>query len=628
MKANEIKIGGRYEAMVSNRLTIVRVDAIRTRDGYGIRRDQTVYDATNLTTGRKVTFASAAKFRKEAPAVKAEAPKLIVPDFSKLGKLDAVEESKEGALFVQENKTVTPRSFATAVSFTAPQAGAASHLLVEARAGTGKTTTLVEGIRLVMGQAARITPSPQQAAVWAEMEKSKGKTPEGICFVAFNKSIASELQSRVPAGCDAMTMHAMGFKAITRTFGYGIKVEGGRVYGIIASLIGRDLKELWKEKANVLTCTEKLVGLCKMNLLSIEDLTSDDLDTLAAHYDVDLNGDRSEVYGLVPQVLARCKEVKTDKMIDFNDMIWLPVVLNLSVKRYSLLLVDEAQDLNRCQQSLAKSAGARLILCGDPRQAIYGFAGADAESMPRMAEELGATPLGCKTLPLTVTRRCGKAIVEEAKKIVADFDAFETNPDGIVRSMAYDPKSENDYSKDVQDGDFVICRVNAPLVSQCFRFLKQGRKANIQGRSIGDGLVKLIKKMKTEEVVALIPKLEEYFRKEEEKENAKKFPSEAKLISLQDRLDCLMFFCEGYTRTEEVVNRIESIFTDDKKSPGIKLSSIHKSKGLEAHRVFFINHKDAPCPHPMAESEWQREQEWNLKYVGITRAINELIWVR
>lgn len=63
MKQSEIKTGGHYRAMVSGRLVTVRVDAIRRRDGW--KREETVYDVTNLTTGRKTTFRSAQKFRGE-----------------------------------------------------------------------------------------------------------------------------------------------------------------------------------------------------------------------------------------------------------------------------------------------------------------------------------------------------------------------------------------------------------------------------------------------------------------------------------------------------------------------------------------------------------------------------------
>jgi len=88
-----------------------------------------------------------------------------------------------------------------------------------------------------------------------------------------------------------------------------------------------------------------------------------------------------------------------------------------------------------------------------------------------------------------------------------------------------------------------------------------------------------------------------------------------------------MAFTEDQTTVEGVVARIETIFTDDRKGTGVKLSSVHKSKGLESRRVFFLMPVGATCPHPMAKSSWQKEQENNLWYVAVTRAIEELYFV-
>lgn len=82
MKANQIHVGSLYRAKVSGRVVTVRVDAIRdqtrwsTRASYtGYRATETrlVYDVTNLSTGRRCTFRSAAKFRS---AVSQAAPPL------------------------------------------------------------------------------------------------------------------------------------------------------------------------------------------------------------------------------------------------------------------------------------------------------------------------------------------------------------------------------------------------------------------------------------------------------------------------------------------------------------------------------------------------------------------------
>ncbi len=73
MKKNEIRVGGLYLAKVSGNLTTVRVDAICDveevrgwRNSTGrLRKAVNRYDVTNLKTGRKTTFRSAAKFRSE-----------------------------------------------------------------------------------------------------------------------------------------------------------------------------------------------------------------------------------------------------------------------------------------------------------------------------------------------------------------------------------------------------------------------------------------------------------------------------------------------------------------------------------------------------------------------------------
>jgi len=556
---------------------------------------------------------------------------------------------------IVEQETGTPASHVNAFQQTTEKLGLADrlraakdagvniapHVIVEARAGTGKTTTLVEGLWIVKGEESSLTPSPQQAAVWEAMSQSKG-VAQSICFAAFNKSIATELQRRVPQGCDAMTMHSLGLKAVQRAFGR-VNVNSYRVQDIISELLERDIRELRRTKPILIKATEELVGLCKMNLVGPDWVATshvqDDLEQLASYYDVDTNGCLREVFELVPRVLERCKDVARDGTIDFNDMIWLPVALGLNVYKYDMLLVDECQDLNRCQQALAKKAGRRLILCGDPKQAIYGFAGADAESMARMERELAATDRGCVRLPLTVTRRCGKAIVKEAQRYVPDFDAFETNPEGVVGRMSFkpvhclevdgtrtEPAGCESYQSVVQDGDMILCRVNAPLVSECFRFLRAGRRANIQGRDVGQGLISTVDKMKAESVPHLVKRLSDWLYKEQCKERAKRNPSDAKLIAVQDRYDCLLAFCEGAETVDAVVKKIEAVFTDEN-GGGIRLSSVHKAKGLEARRVFILRIKGAEMPHPMAKSTWERQQEMNILYVAITRAIEELVYV-
>lgn len=669
MKKSEIKVGGHYTAKVSNKIVTVRVDSIRERDGY--KKMETVYNVTNLTTGRTTTFRSAAKFRSEAPltittvvegAIKKARLKQItegeqsLPPQVSVGSgvptlpTESTTSSPTMSMTPQANPSTapivatTPKTNPFAAKLARP-VDDSPHLIVEARAGTGKTTTLIEGLKRIKGvPTPGFVPSPQQQAVFEAMEMSRGKV-NTICFVAFNKSIAAELKSRVPAGCDASTMHGMGFKCVARNvrLNNSSAVNEDRVQNIIAELMGEDIRELRRKEKTLVGATQKLVSLCKMNLVSAnEDIGdgvspyvswADQLSALASHYEVDLNGSRDKVFALVPRVMERCLDVARDGYIDFDDMVFLPVALGLPMTKYDLLLVDERQDLNKCQMQLALKAGRRIIAVGDEKQSIYGFAGADAQACSTFKKLLQETDRPVMELPLTVTRRCGRAIVAEAQRIVPDFHAHETCPDGVVTRATYPTEKSGKerplphYLELVQDGDMVLCRVNAPLVSQCFRFLKAGRRANIQGRDIGQGLVNLVRKLGRGSVSELVAKIDDWAHKETAAENAKRFPSDAKLIAISDKTSCLHCFTEDCETVDEVVRKIESVFTDDKSKPGILLSSGHRAKGLESRRVFILMPEGAECPHPMAKSEWQVEQEYNLLYVMRTRAIEELVYV-
>jgi superfamily I DNA/RNA helicase len=343
--------------------------------------------------------------------------------------------------------------------------------------------------------------------------------------------------------------------------------------------------------------------------------------------DIEFRGkDRERIYRLVPQVLHECKRVTEDREIDFNDMIWLPVVNDLSCVKAGLLIVDEGQDLNKCQQALALKLGKRIGLIGDPKQAIYGFAGADCNSINNMFETLNGLPEQCERLFLTVTRRCGKAIVEEAKKLVPDFEAHETNSPGEVRILRYDRmKPDFGYLSQVKDGDMILCRMNAPLISQCFALIKLGVKARIIGRDIGAGLRRIVKKLNPSSIEDFIVKVEEYSQKELARERNKTFPSEAKEILITDRRDMLITIAEECEVVDGIFDKIDALFSDSE--GGVRLSSIHKSKGLESPVVWFLKPEGADCPHPMAKGQEQLEQEYNLKYVAITRAIQQLNYV-
>lgn len=486
------------------------------------------------------------------------------------------------------------------------------NVILEALAGTGKTTSICEGLKLILNGHCGITPSPEQQAFWDALPRVRS-----YAVVAFNKSIATTLKTRLPAGVDSCTLHSLGFAAVRKAFGNKLRVEAHRTDDLLVTICGRvGYNDLRAEFPVALNTIRRLVSLCKLTLRT-------DLGGLADEFDLDDGGAWRAVEDLVPLVLKLARDPRNDGAIDYDDMVWLPVERDLPVAKYDCLIVDEAQDLNACQQALTRKAGRTLVYVGDKHQAIYGFAGADTASLDRLAKELDAL-----VLPLSVTRRCSRAVVREANTLVPRLTAHESNAEGEVRLAQYPRQGVSDdatYLATVKVGDMVVCRTNAPLVSQCFRLLARGVKATIQGRDIGANLIATITKLKAKGVPALIEKLGVWLTKELDKEGRKERPNEAKLLALQDRYDCLLVFIDGCDTVPDVKARIEKVFTDDKDAPGVRLSSIHKAKGLEAEDVYYLQPKDARGPRPTNDEA--AGQELNLRYVAITRAIHTLTHV-
>lgn len=450
------------------------------------------------------------------------------------------------------------------------------HTVVQARAGTGKTTTIVEAFSHV---------------------------PKGlsVLMVAFNKKIAEELQRRAPAGVHVSTLHSYGFSAIRSAFGSKVRVDNAKVPAMVRALVG-DRREL----AEYRTALAKVVGLAKGTLADTDDAILDLVDA----YDIDLaDADRKNVCADAFTILAKCKAAPVAS-IDFDDMVWLPVVLGLRVQRFDRVFVDETQDLNASQIKLALAAckdGGRICAVGDDRQAIYGFRGADADAMARVIEGLSA-----KVLPLSVTYRCASSIVDLAKNIVADYEAAPNAPYGIV-----DGASLETMKKNARPGDFILSRANAPLVGLCLAFLLKGVPATVAGRDVGAGLVALIDKSRAATVADLTAWVEEWLAAEQARLEKKK-GADALIEAAQDKAACLHALCEGTRSVAEVRAKIETLFSDTDDARRVVLSTTHKAKGLERDRAWILSSTYKPT---------RSREEANLYYVAVTRAKAELYLV-
>lgn len=479
------------------------------------------------------------------------------------------------------------------------------HVGLVARAGTGKTTTIVAGVDIL----ARLHPRAE------------------ITVAAYNKPIADEVKARLlEAGhtgrnVNASTLHSMGFGLVRFAFP-GVKVDDKKVRNIIDAMIKLD------ESLNGLAGQiEKLVSHAKNSGVGFfSDLPIDSTNTwadLADRYDV--NGfDDEEVSAVLYEAAKKAYRTShaQTSVVDFDDMILFPLIKNLRVKyTKDYLFLDEAQDLSRIRQALARKfvnpRTGRLIIVGDDKQAIYAFSGADSEALPNMIKQTGAT-----VLPLSVTWRCPRKIVELAQTIVPDIQAA---PGAAEGEIIYTPELPADLTP---GRDVILCRNTAPLVTTAYSLIRRKIPAKVEGRAIGEGLIALARRWKVKTISALLTRLEDYREREMQKANSK--GNETKAAEVDDRVSSLEVICKECLQADkqsiqDVVSYIEDLFADEARGAVI-LATYHRSKGREWPRVILFEHHQR-CPSRAARQEWQKEQETNLAYVAFTRAKETLVFL-
>ena len=445
--------------------------------------------------------------------------------------------------------------------------------IVIARAGSSKTTVLVEGSRYI----------------------PKGKKS---LFCAFNKHIQEELKARLGSYIECSTLHSLGFRAIKLRFG-NVELDNDKCWKIVENQISNP-----KQNYDLIENIVKCVGFCKANLTDIPSK----IDALIAKYDIDICEETMESFiKYVLKTLRLCKE-KTN-VIDFNDMIYFPFVYRLNVGKYDYVFVDECQDLSPAQMELAISAvkaGGRIIAVLDDRQMIYSFAGADIDVLENLKKRLSP-----KELMLPICYRCPKKVVYLAQTIVPDIQTFDGAKEGEIIHI----KTE-ELIKYAKPGSYVLSRLNAPLIRHCLDFLKHSIPANMLGRDIGNGLSYLIKKSKKKTVSDLLKWLVKW--EKTEKENLViKYPK-ANTDYIADRAECIRMLCEDADTLEEVKKNIDELFQDNDEKKIVLFSSIHKAKGSERDTVFVLE-------DTLRSSN---EEELNIKYVAFTRSKSILYLVR
>ena len=344
------------------------------------------------------------------------------------------------------------------------------NLLVDAKAGSGKTSTLLLIADLIT------------------------KQNKNCLFLAFNKSIVNELSEKINnTNCMVKTIHSLGLSFIKSHLyrlhrsDYELIIDTTRLREnvkyyyekICAETVNKnnfdlppdDLKEL---HTHFISDLVNLCNFCRLyNVNYSKKGATDWLLNKCCWY---INRQREDVPKYQQVIINVIDDIKYKfehpetlsgkpvYVIDYTDMIYFPVYYNMSVP-YSLkgyldyVLVDESQDLSILQQYFVRqldTGSNRFIFVGDKYQAIYGFAGADTHSIDNIKKNFIL-----KELPLNICYRCPENVIKLAKDIVPTIEWNKAREDkGTVKLIKYENLKDCINAKDV-----LIGRKNKDLVS-------------------------------------------------------------------------------------------------------------------------------------------------------------------
>ena len=518
--------------------------------------------------------------------------------------------------------------------------------IIDAVAGAGKTTTL-------MGCVEHIP------------------NIKDVLYCAFNISIQKEIQKKfqdIGLSVAVKTIHSLGLQILRSSlqakldrkkypkiventdFFESLVPEMDQLLDIHNVLSIAQIKALrdrrpdltWDEKnalnesssfvseiiTNLLAINEKYrLTLCEASFVGYKDMID--------HFRIlgnDYSDEELEKYIILHQKLLKEGNsiAISHRIIDYTDMLYLPTLHQLTSKvQYDFVFVDECQDLSRAQLAIVNKyvrPGGRVLAVGDPFQSIYGFAGADADSFENVRKAFD-----CQPLMLTDCFRCPQSVIKLAQTIRPDIKGFKQDV-GVRQYL------ENRYVlESLKAGDLVICRHRRPLLSLAMKLVNKEIRIHLHPDDVQEFIGDYKRYFRPSELLKTLTEdsIEQFFSIVKER-NVKQIQRDCDNVDavlrdikikedtqlLEESLD---FFLKKHNEWQ--LNTINSILLRLKElmsylgDDAIKISTIHRSKGLENDRVFILEYNKLPIKRALA---WENVQERNLHYVAVTRAKKEL----
>ncbi len=327
-------------------------------------------------------------------------------------------------------------------------------VVVLAKAGTGKTTTLTLGARVIQG-----------------LEPSKR-----LLYIAYNRSVADEASTKFPPNTVVKTSDAVAynfmrlqypdlfkkFKSDTALFN---KDDIAKFLGLSKVKIGDEVYE-----------ASEIASMVQDTVFKFE-ISSDQMLNMGHVFEAEVPSELSDVVFSAAQTYWSDILNPDGKMpFAFNEMkkLWSMSKPDFSGtdsgvdRSIDVVMLDEAQDTNDAVGSVVLNQSIQVIMVGDPDQAIYQFNGAKDQLQNAVAPY---------RLPLTESWRYGPEIGGFANRFLAlkeRVHGVETN-----RGIGRGPAGQVLPAGTMTDAEAVIVRSNAGAFRDILVEIENGRTVGV-----------------------------------------------------------------------------------------------------------------------------------------------------
>lgn len=482
-------------------------------------------------------------------------------------------------------------------------------------------TAFEDGYNIFINSVAGSGKTTIALAISKFINRSKGNSR--ILYTCFNRSIKLEMDQRIKKvgirNLEAETLHSIGLRAIRKNLKKRFNISSGKLSKIsevviTCPILGKKYPKLKvNEKWSYMHHVKNIFEFARLNV--VQDF---EFEAALVFYNESVSNidqkrfDFNILIDFYNEFVKYYKEetfTKKEIEIDYTDMVFLPVFLNLNMNLYvDYLMMDEIQDFNLCQHKLMKiiikdSNIKQFVGIGDSKQSIYGFTG----SNPRLFDYLKDSNTVFKDM--TLNFRCGYNIINKANEVYGNLNTTTTVA-GIVNEEAV--------ISDINKGSLVIARTINTLLAGYFTLLNNNLPAKVIGEDIPAYLKSILNKYKGRYLKDILEYLKEQI-------------DIAKDPLMGDSYD-LFIYGEDYSLInllyqqvnfrnldkKDIINKVANLLNNVVPEDHVTMCTIHKSKGLEADEVSILNIHEIPLKN--ARNPFQLEQEYNLKYVALTRA--------